>query len=90
MKQNLGEKILLHTHSKDININMITFKEYSALAEAVYPGNIGMMELVQFFKKADPETTKIVKKLIATKKNREAWNIIQKTVGVKLDPSAFK
>lgn len=69
---------------------MITFKEYSNLVEAVYPGNIGIMELIKFYKQADPKTVGIVKRLIDTKKNKEAWDIIQRTIGVKLDPSVHK
>ena len=65
---------------------MLSFRQYS---EAVYPGNIGMMELAKFYKKADPKTKERVNKLIASDRKKEAWDIIQKTVGVKLDPSAF-
>jgi uncharacterized protein YrzB (UPF0473 family) len=69
---------------------MITFKEYTVLVtEASYVGNIGLMELIKFYKVADPKKVEKVKGLIAAKKNKEAWDIIQKTLGVKLDPSAF-
>ena len=69
---------------------MITFKDYSELQEASYAGNIGIMELIQFYSNATPELVSRVKSLIASKKNKEAWDIIQKETGVKLHSSAYK
>lgn len=60
--------------------------------EAAYPGNIGIMELIKFFNKAkdnDPELVRKVKGLIADNKNKEAWHIIQKYTGVKLQGVEF-
>jgi Txe/YoeB family toxin of Txe-Axe toxin-antitoxin module len=69
---------------------MLSFKEYEEiLQEASYAGNIGIMELVKFYKQADPKTIAKVKDLIASKKNKEAWDIIQKVTGVTLHKSAF-
>jgi hypothetical protein len=57
------------------------------LNEASYAGNIGIMELIQFYNKASPELIKKVKALIAKKKNKEAWEVIQQTTGIKLHKS---
>ena len=57
--------------------------------EAVYPGNIGAMEVSQFFMKANPEQKAEVKKLIANKQFRDAWKIIQSVLGVKLHGKEF-
>ena len=60
---------------------------HEQLNEASYAGNIGIMELIQFYNKATPDLITKVKALIAKKKNKEAWEIIQKTTGVKLHKS---
>lgn len=57
--------------------------------EAAYAGNIGIMELVKFYQKATPDLINKVKKLIAQKKNDEAWKIIQAQTGVKLIGKEF-
>ena len=57
--------------------------------EAVYPGNIGAMEVAQFFMKASPEQKAEVKKLIADKEFKSAWNIIQTVLNVKLHGKEF-
>ena len=68
---------------------MLTFKTYMALREASYTGNIGIMELIQFYSKATPELVSKVKSLISSKKNKEAWDIIQKETGIKLHGSVM-
>lgn len=57
--------------------------------EAAYAGNIGIMELVKFYNNATPQLVAKVKKLIAQKKNAEAWKIIQAETGVKLVGKEF-
>lgn len=52
--------------------------------EASYPGNLGMMEMIKFFQIATPELKNLMKKLIAEKKNDEAWELLQKVLNVKL------
>lgn len=69
---------------------MISFVEYAELVEASYAGNIGIMELIKFYSNATPDLVKQVKTLIASKKNKEAWDIIQKQTGVKLHASVLK
>ena len=57
------------------------------LNEASYAGNIGIMELVQFYKKATPDMVAKLKVLITQKKDREAWKMVQSVTGVKLHKS---
>ena len=60
--------------------------------EAAYEGNIGIMELMQFFSKAkdtDPDLVATVKKLISQKKDREVWRIVQDYTGTKLKGNEF-
>lgn len=59
------------------------------IVEAVYPGNIGAMEVSKFFMKASPEQKAEVKKLIADKKYKIAWQIIQNVLNVKLHGKEF-
>lgn len=59
------------------------------LDEAVYAGNIGIMELIQFYQKATPDLITKVKKLISQKKSIEAWKIIQSQTGIKLVGKEF-
>jgi hypothetical protein len=63
--------------------------EESLKHEAVYPGNIGAMEVAQFFMKASPEQKDQVKKLIADKEYKSAWNIIQTVLNVRLHGKEF-
>jgi hypothetical protein len=57
------------------------------LNEASYAGNIGIMELVKFYQKATPSMVTDLKRLIAQKKDREAWKMVQDVTGVKLHKS---
>ena len=68
---------------------MIDFKEYVELDEASYAGNIGIMELIKFYSNASPSDVNKVKSLIASNKNKEAWDIVQSVTGVKLHKSAI-
>lgn len=52
--------------------------------EASYPGNLGMMELIQFNKIATPEIKKLLKSLLAAGKKEEALDLLQKVTGTKL------
>lgn len=60
------------------------------LREAAYSGNIGAMEVAKFYQIATPQQKDLLKELIAAKKTREAWQLIQKITGVKLVGSEFK
>lgn len=68
---------------------MITFKEFLFINELSYENNVGIMELVKFYSTAKPEHVIAMKKLIAAKKHKEAWDMIQQHTGVKLHTSAF-
>jgi predicted kinase len=57
---------------------------------ASYDGNIGVMELVKFFQVAPEDVAKKVKQLIDDKKNKQAWEIIQRVTGVKLKGDEFE
>jgi hypothetical protein len=55
--------------------------------EAAYKGNIGIIELFQFYEKAEkenPELFKEVKALIKQNKEKEVWKKIQDYLNVKL------
>jgi len=58
--------------------------------EASYVGNIGIMELIKFHKKATPEQKKKFDSLVKGKKNKEAWDMIQDVTGVKLHKSVHE
>jgi hypothetical protein len=55
--------------------------------EAAYVGNIGIMELIKFKQKATPEQKKKFDDLLAKKKNKEVWSLVQDVTGVKLHKS---
>ena len=55
--------------------------------EAAYVGNIGIMELIKFKSKATPEQKKKFDELLAKKKNKEVWALVQDVTGVKLHKS---
>jgi hypothetical protein len=57
------------------------------LHEAAYAGNIGIMELIKFKSKATPEQKKKFDELLAKKKNKEVWALVQNVTGVKLHKS---
>jgi len=58
--------------------------EFVNIDEAAYEGNIGMMEMFKFYQIADQNTKDLMKKLISQGKNKEAWELLQKVVGIKL------
>lgn len=70
-------------------LTLSDYRQYSRLYEATYAGNIGIMELIKFHRNAKPEHIKELKKLISTKKNEEAWNLVQTVTNTKLDPSVL-
>lgn len=66
---------------------IIKFSQYSIICEAAYNGNIGIIELIKFYEKASPDVVKKVKALIAQRDSAAAWDIVQKTLGIKLHKS---
>lgn len=63
---------------------MITFKTFMSISEEAYVGNIGVMEMVKFYRIATPEQISKMKTLISSKKTEEAWEFMQKVLRVKL------
>ena len=57
--------------------------------EAAYDGNIGIMELMKFYKEASKDMVDLLKRLIAANKNKEAWALIQKTTATNLVGKEF-
>jgi hypothetical protein len=56
------------------------------IQEASYPGNIGMMEVFKFFQIATENQKKKFNDLVKSKKEKEAWDFMQKVTGIKLHP----
>lgn len=65
----------------------LTFLEFSQLSEAVYNGNIGIMELAKFYSKAPPETVKEFKTTLASGNQKDAWDIVEKFLDIKMHSS---
>lgn len=57
--------------------------------EASYAGNLGMMELIQFYDIASPKDKKLLDRLMNTKKWKEAWALVQKVTKTKLVGKEF-
>lgn len=62
----------------------ILHEDYVQMRELSYKGNIGMMELIKFYQVAKDAQKKLLQSLIQAKKEKDAWELIQKVVGVKL------
>lgn len=59
----------------------------SKVDEAAYVGNIGIMELIKFNKKATAEQKKKLQQYVKNKEGNKAWQYIQKVTDVKLHKS---
>lgn len=53
---------------------------------ASYPGNMGVMEMFQFYRTATPAQINKMEALIKAKRDDEAWQFLQDVTGVKLHP----
>ena len=62
----------------------MNFKSFLLLYEASYAGNIGIMEMVKFYRMATPKQKAELKALLQDQKQEEAWEFIQTVTGVKL------
>jgi len=60
-----------------------------AVGEAAYPGNLGAMELADFFKRATPQQKALLKKFIEEKNSKSAWALIKKITGSALIGKEF-
>jgi len=56
----------------------------SIVRELSYPGNIGAMEMVAFFKKASPEQKALMKNLLAQKDRDAIYKLIKEVTGTQL------
>ena len=65
-------------------MRMISLDELILLEQA-YRGNIGMMEIMEFFNKATPLQKHELEILIKAKRNDDAWKLIELVTGVKLE-----
>jgi hypothetical protein len=61
----------------------------SEITEAAYPSNVGIMELVQFYKLASESEKNILDQLMSTGKITAAWRLIQQVTGVNLQGKEF-
>ena len=59
------------------------------LQEVSYEGNVGIMELVKFFDKASPQEIQAFKQAADSHQDKKAWQIVQKSLGVKLQGKQF-
>lgn len=66
------------------HVMSLTFKQCLTL-EAKYRGNIGMMEMVRFYRIATDEEKAHLKRLIAAGRQEEAWKLLQKVTGMELE-----
>lgn len=70
---------------------MLTFKsfveEVEKLDEAAYAGNIGIMELIHFKRKASDDQKRQLDDHIKSKNHDAAWKLVQHVTGVKLHKS---
>lgn len=57
--------------------------------EASYRGNIGFMEMAKFFRIATDEQKETFKHLVTQGQKTLAWQLVQDTVGVKLQGKEF-
>ena len=60
-------------------------KEEFDVKESIYKGNIGAMEVFEFYQKASLTQIAELKKLIGQQKFKEAWALVTKVTGKKLD-----
>lgn len=57
--------------------------------EASYKGNLGMMEMMKFFKVATPEEKELMKRLIAQGDQESAWKLLQQVTDTELVNELF-
>lgn len=62
----------------------------SEITESVYPSNVGIMELVQFYKIASDSEKQTFDQLMSTSKLSAAWKLIQQVTGTKLQGMEFE
>lgn len=65
--------------SKVKKINLIL-----EILEMSYEGNVGLAEMMQFFKVASPEEVKQFEQLMANQDLPNAWELVQRVTGTRL------
>lgn len=55
------------------------------LRENAYHGNIGAMEMFQFYQHATPAQIKEMKAFISSKNFKKAWELLKRVTGVDLE-----
>jgi hypothetical protein len=65
-------------------------QHFKHVNEAAYAGNIGMMELVKFYKTATPDQKKTLDAHIKKKNNKKAWDLVQAVTQTKLHKSIYE
>jgi len=58
--------------------------------EASYKGNMGVMEVFQFYKLASKQEKAMFDRLVNKNKHKEAWRLVQKVTGTKLQGAQFE
>jgi len=71
-----------YTYIQDSAAKLVTF-------EASYAGNLGAMEVMQFYRDAPTDHVDLLTRLIAADKTKEAWQLIQKVTGTQLQGQEF-
>ena len=59
------------------------------ITESVYPGNLGIMELIKFYKVANDSEKELFDKLMSSADINKAWQLIQDVTGVQLQGDHF-
>jgi hypothetical protein len=63
---------------------------FKHMNEASYAGNIGMMELVHFHRKATTQQKKTFDSHLKQKNHKKAWDLVQAVTGTKLHKSVME
>lgn len=63
---------------------METIKRTNLILEMSYEGNVGLQEMMQFFRIATAEDIKQFESLMANQDLANAWELVQRVTGVRL------
>jgi hypothetical protein len=59
-------------------------RAYEFITEASYPGNIGFVEVMNFYKKASEVEKTIFNVFMKNQDYKKAWKLVQQVVGIRL------
>jgi len=71
-------------HGDQVTYELTRIANEASLNELTYKKNIGAMETFKFYSVATPEQKAELKRLLAKKKYRLAWDLVQQVTGTKL------